>query len=66
MDFEHFMHLALEQARNAGAEVPVGAVIVDSNGQVIASSTIGNAQLQNSSVTVNTITGLTGGGTVAL
>ena len=37
MDFEHFMHLSLEQARLAGDEVPVGAVLVDQSGQVLAS-----------------------------
>ena len=37
MDFEHFMHLSLEQARLAGDEVPVGAVLVDEAGQVLAS-----------------------------
>ena len=37
MDFEHFMHLSLEQARLAGDEVPVGAVLVDQAGQVLAS-----------------------------
>jgi tRNA(adenine34) deaminase len=38
MDFEHFMHLALEEAKRSGDEVPVGAVLVDSTGQVLASS----------------------------
>ena len=38
MDFEHFMHLALEEARCSGDEVPVGAVLVDSNGEVLASA----------------------------
>ncbi len=37
MDFEHFMHLSLEQAKLAGDEVPVGAVLVDQAGQVLAS-----------------------------
>jgi len=37
MDFEHFMHLSLEQAMLAGDEVPVGAVLVDQAGQVLAS-----------------------------
>lgn len=37
MDFEHFMHLSLEQAKLAGDEVPVGAVLVDQAGQVVAS-----------------------------
>ena len=37
MDFEHFMHLSLEQAKLAGDEVPVGAVLVDQSGQVLAS-----------------------------
>jgi tRNA(adenine34) deaminase len=38
MDFEHFMHLALDEARRSGDEVPVGAVIVDDNGRVLAIS----------------------------
>ena len=38
MDFEHFMHLALKEARHSGDEVPVGAVLVDSTGQVLASA----------------------------
>jgi tRNA(adenine34) deaminase len=38
MDFEHFMHLALEEAKRSGDEVPVGAVLVDSGGQVLASA----------------------------
>lgn len=37
MDFEHFMHLSLEQAKLAGDEVPVGAVLVDQTGHVLAS-----------------------------
>ena len=37
MDFEHFMHLSLEQAKLAGDEVPVGAVLVDQAGQVLVS-----------------------------
>ena len=32
------MHLALEEARGSGDEVPVGAVLVDSNGEVLASA----------------------------
>ncbi len=38
MDFEHFMHLALEEARFAGEEVPVGAVLVSKEGQVLSSA----------------------------
>ncbi len=38
MDFEHFMHLALEEARLAGEEVPVGAVLVSKEGKVLASA----------------------------
>ena len=38
MDFEHFMQLALDQARLAGEEVPVGAVLVSDSGQVLASA----------------------------
>ena len=36
MEFEALMHLALEEARNSGEDVPVGAVIVNSAGEVIA------------------------------
>lgn len=38
MDFEHFMHLSLDQAANAGQEVPVGAVLVDQSGEVLAAA----------------------------
>ena len=38
MDFEHFMHLSLEQAMLAGDEVPVGAVLVDADGNVSAAA----------------------------
>jgi tRNA(adenine34) deaminase len=38
MDFENFMHLALEEARIAGEEVPVGAVLVSKEGKVLASA----------------------------
>jgi tRNA(adenine34) deaminase len=38
MDFEHFMHLALDEARRSGDEVPVGAVLVDQQGKVLATS----------------------------
>ena len=37
MDFEALMHLALAEARKSGPDVPVGAVIIDSAGEVIAS-----------------------------
>jgi tRNA(adenine34) deaminase len=37
MDFEALMHLALEEARNSGEDVPVGAVIVNSAGEIVAS-----------------------------
>ncbi|WP_246247287.1 nucleoside deaminase [Aquiluna borgnonia] len=36
MDLEKYMHLALEQASLAGSEVPVGAVLVSSAGEVLA------------------------------
>jgi tRNA(adenine34) deaminase len=36
MDFEALMQLALAEARKAGADVPVGAVLVDSTGKVVA------------------------------
>ena len=32
------MHLALEEARRSGDEVPVGAVLVDLNGELLASA----------------------------
>ena len=38
MDFQHFMHLALAEARQSGDEVPVGAVLVDAEGNVLASA----------------------------
>lgn len=38
MDFEHFMHLALDEARQSADEVPVGAVLVDSHGNILASA----------------------------
>lgn len=38
MDFEHFMHLSLDQAAKAGDEVPVGAVLVDQSGEVLAAA----------------------------
>ena len=36
MDFEALMQLALAEARQAGDDVPVGAVLVDSTGKVVA------------------------------
>jgi tRNA(adenine34) deaminase len=36
MDFDALMHLALAEARKSGDDVPVGAVLVDSSGKVIA------------------------------
>ncbi len=36
MEFEALMHLALEQAKLSGDEVPVGAVLVDGNYNVVA------------------------------
>ena len=36
MDFEHFMHIALQTAAQSGDEVPVGAVLVSANGEVLA------------------------------
>ena len=36
MEFEALMHLALEQAKLSGDEVPVGAVLVDGNYKVVA------------------------------
>jgi tRNA(adenine34) deaminase len=38
MDFEHFMHLAIEEAMHSGDEVPVGAVLVNSFGEILASA----------------------------
>lgn len=37
MDYEHFMQLALSEAKRSGDDVPVGAVIVNSAGEVLAS-----------------------------
>jgi tRNA(adenine34) deaminase len=37
MDYETLMHLALDEARKSGSDVPVGAVIVNSAGEVISS-----------------------------
>jgi tRNA(adenine34) deaminase len=36
MDFESLMHLALAEARKSADDVPVGAVLVDSTGKVVA------------------------------
>jgi tRNA(adenine34) deaminase len=36
MDFEALMHLALAEANKSGSDVPVGAVLVSSSGEVIA------------------------------
>ena len=36
MDYGTLMHLALDEARKSGSDVPVGAVIVNSDGEVIA------------------------------
>lgn len=38
MDFQHLMHLALDQAKLARDEVPVGAVLVSKSGEVLASA----------------------------
>jgi tRNA(adenine34) deaminase len=38
MDFEHFMHIALQTAGESGDEVPVGAVLVSSSGEVLAAA----------------------------
>ena len=36
MDFDAFMHLALAEARKSGDDVPVGALLVDKAGKVVA------------------------------
>ena len=36
MDYEALMHLAIEEARKSGDDVPVGAVLVDGSGEIIA------------------------------
>ena len=36
MDFKALMHLALAEANKSGTDVPVGAVLVSSSGEVIA------------------------------
>jgi tRNA(adenine34) deaminase len=38
MDFEHFMHIALQTASQSGGEVPVGAVLVGATGEVLATA----------------------------
>jgi len=38
LDFDALMGLALEQAHNSGSDVPVGAVLISSDGQVLASA----------------------------
>jgi tRNA(adenine34) deaminase len=38
MDYEHFMRLALSEAQASGPEVPVGAVLVSANGEILASA----------------------------
>ena len=38
MDFQALMHTALEEASRAGAEVPVGAILVDGKGTILASA----------------------------
>jgi tRNA(adenine34) deaminase len=37
MDYETLMHLALDKASESGSDVPVGAVVVNANDEVIAS-----------------------------
>jgi len=37
MDFEKLMHLAIAEAQKSGDDVPVGAILVSSSGEVIAS-----------------------------
>lgn len=36
MDYEEMMHLAIEQAKKSGEDVPVGAILVDSHGSIVA------------------------------
>lgn len=36
MDFEPLMHLALEEARLSGDDVPIGAVLISAQGQLLA------------------------------
>ena len=36
MDYEQLMHLAIQEARLSGDDVPVGAIIVDSAGNIVA------------------------------
>ena len=36
VDYEHFMQLAISEAKRSGDDVPVGAVIVNSAGEVLA------------------------------
>jgi len=37
MDFEKLMHLAIEEAQKSGDDVPVGAILVSPEGEVISS-----------------------------
>ena len=37
MDYELFMQLAISEAKRSGDDVPVGAVIINANGEVVAS-----------------------------
>ena len=36
MDYEALMHLAIEEAKNSGGDVPVGAILIDPEGRVVA------------------------------
>ena len=36
MDYEALMHLAIEEAKKSGDDVPVGALLVDGTGEVVA------------------------------
>jgi tRNA(adenine34) deaminase len=46
MDFEPLMHQALDAARRSGSDVPVGAVIVDAQGNVVATGS-NNKEVNN-------------------
>ncbi|MEY3561829.1 MAG: hypothetical protein RL068_981 [Actinomycetota bacterium] len=38
MDFESLMHVALKEAQASGVDVPVGAILVTGDGEVVASA----------------------------
>ena len=51
MSFRSYMHIALDEARAAAArgEIPVGAVVIDANGQVVAQASNRTRELSDPS-----------------